>query len=68
MSVPVGRSFRCQVCRELGSKWAYGVDKKLKQPPRATFTCTNEKCGGLAMCSAECYNVWHFHPEVLSSS
>ena len=33
MSVPVGRSFRCQVCRELGSKWAYGVDKKLKQPP-----------------------------------
>ena len=44
----------------------YGGSKKMNQPPRAKFTCTNELCGGLAMCGAQCYNVWHFHPDVLN--
>ena len=69
MPVPKGKSFKCQVCRATGELrrgvMMYGADKKLRQPPRAKFTCTNKSCGGLSMCGAQCYNKWHFHPDLL---
>ena len=64
--VPAGRAFRCAVCRVVGTPGHHGVKKNLRQPPRAKFTCQNEICGGIAMCSAECYNIWHFHSDVLN--
>lgn len=66
-SMPGRCSFKCQICRALGENGKYGPKKNLKQPPRAKFTCTHPSCGGISLCSAECYNVWHFHPDVLST-
>ena len=63
-TVPKGNKFRCQICRTVGSKGHYGPNKNLKNPRWAKFTCVNPSCGGISLCSAECYNIWHFHPDV----
>ena len=66
-SVPKKNKFRCQICRAVGSKGHYGPKKNLQNPRWAKFTCTNPECGGIALCGAECYNIWHFHPDIHNS-
>ena len=66
---PVCIPFWMLLCRVTGElregRMMYGRDKKLRQPPRAKFTCTNSICGGLGMCGTKSYNIWHFRSSAL---